>query len=285
MFDSETGLQNNLHRWYDPGTGRWISEDPIGFAAGDANLYRYVGNASTIYVDAMGLHRGLGNSYFENWIETQFSQARSGISDALRNVAEAANQAIAPVIAPIIAGFEEWKDYARRKGQWQSDRRWKLREGNLHLFEFNAQAGYGYRVTGTGESVTVVGHGFGQFEGKVAFVWGTKLVGRLNVRLQGTWTYVVCAPAAEWSIDAGINVSFSFGLQYKFGAVTRIGGASVTAEGGFGFSNFYSFKEKKWGEWKGTLYGRAYAEWKTGWWGSLRRREIRFTYGGELGID
>ncbi len=38
-FDDETGLQNNLHRWYDPVTGRWASEDPIGFAAGDANLY------------------------------------------------------------------------------------------------------------------------------------------------------------------------------------------------------------------------------------------------------
>jgi hypothetical protein len=27
---------------YDPTIGRWISQDPIGFAAGDANLYRYV---------------------------------------------------------------------------------------------------------------------------------------------------------------------------------------------------------------------------------------------------
>ncbi len=28
-----------------PVQGRWISQDPIGFEAGDANLYRYVGNA------------------------------------------------------------------------------------------------------------------------------------------------------------------------------------------------------------------------------------------------
>jgi RHS repeat-associated protein len=26
-------------------TGRWMSQDPIGFAGGDANLYRYVRNA------------------------------------------------------------------------------------------------------------------------------------------------------------------------------------------------------------------------------------------------
>src|SRR5262249_54514505 len=43
-FDTATGLQYNLNRWYDPKTGRWISEDPIGFVAGDTNLSRYVGN-------------------------------------------------------------------------------------------------------------------------------------------------------------------------------------------------------------------------------------------------
>ncbi|MBC7351273.1 MAG: hypothetical protein H5U08_02860 [Thermogutta sp.] len=42
-FDSDTELQNNLNRWYDASVGRWLSEDPIGFAGGDGNLYRYVG--------------------------------------------------------------------------------------------------------------------------------------------------------------------------------------------------------------------------------------------------
>ena len=55
MFDDATGLQNNLNRWYDPTVGRWISEDPIGFAAGDANIYRYVGNSPTNFVDPDGL--------------------------------------------------------------------------------------------------------------------------------------------------------------------------------------------------------------------------------------
>jgi RHS repeat-associated protein len=30
-------LQYNLNRWYDPAIGQWMSEDPIGFAAGNAN--------------------------------------------------------------------------------------------------------------------------------------------------------------------------------------------------------------------------------------------------------
>ena len=49
--DKDTGLQNNLHRWYDPKTGRWMTEDPIGFEAGDANVNRYCGNGPTMATD------------------------------------------------------------------------------------------------------------------------------------------------------------------------------------------------------------------------------------------
>jgi RHS repeat-associated protein len=55
-FDDDTGLQWNLNRWYDPGVGRWLSEDPIGFAAGDPNLYRYVGNSPGMFGDPDGLY-------------------------------------------------------------------------------------------------------------------------------------------------------------------------------------------------------------------------------------
>ena len=44
MYDTDTHLQNNLNRWYDPTVGRWLSEDPKGLSAGDANLYRSCGN-------------------------------------------------------------------------------------------------------------------------------------------------------------------------------------------------------------------------------------------------
>ena len=52
--DPETGLNYNRGRYYDPTTGRFISIDPIGFAAGDSNLYRYVGNNPLFYVDPFG---------------------------------------------------------------------------------------------------------------------------------------------------------------------------------------------------------------------------------------
>ncbi len=45
-------------RYYDPSAGRFVSPDPIGFAAGDANLYRYVANHATLSVDPSGLAEG-----------------------------------------------------------------------------------------------------------------------------------------------------------------------------------------------------------------------------------
>lgn len=41
-YDEDADLYYYRARWYDPVTGRFISSDPIGFAGGDTNLYRYV---------------------------------------------------------------------------------------------------------------------------------------------------------------------------------------------------------------------------------------------------
>jgi RHS repeat-associated protein len=56
-WDADIGLQYSRARWYDPSVGRWISEDPIGFAAGDMNLARYVFNSPINLVDPSG-HEG-----------------------------------------------------------------------------------------------------------------------------------------------------------------------------------------------------------------------------------
>ncbi len=53
-FDSDTQLQNDLNRWYDASVGRWLSEDPIGFDAGDVNLCGYVENRPTDTRDPTG---------------------------------------------------------------------------------------------------------------------------------------------------------------------------------------------------------------------------------------
>jgi len=54
-FDEETGLHYNRFRYYDPDIGRFVSQDPVGFAGGD-NFYQYAPNP-TGWVDPFGLAR------------------------------------------------------------------------------------------------------------------------------------------------------------------------------------------------------------------------------------
>ncbi|NUU69210.1 HNH endonuclease, partial [Enterobacteriaceae bacterium BIT-l23] len=51
--DSETGLHYNLFRYYDPGVGRFTTQDPIGLNGG-LNLYQYAPNPLG-WIDPMGL--------------------------------------------------------------------------------------------------------------------------------------------------------------------------------------------------------------------------------------
>jgi len=83
-LDAHAGLQNNLHRWYDAATGRWISEDPIKFEAGDANLSRYVGNNATNAVDPDGLEVVLPWDFGKNvYRETYWYDLSANVKDAL----------------------------------------------------------------------------------------------------------------------------------------------------------------------------------------------------------
>jgi RHS repeat-associated protein len=66
-FDAETGIYYYRARYYDPGVGRFLSEDPIGFFGG-RNFYAYVGNDPVRDVDSSGLSpimkSGTGNSSY-----------------------------------------------------------------------------------------------------------------------------------------------------------------------------------------------------------------------------
>ena len=53
-FDPESGLYYYRARYYDSTMGRFINEDPIGFAAGDDNFYGYVQNNPINFVDPDG---------------------------------------------------------------------------------------------------------------------------------------------------------------------------------------------------------------------------------------
>jgi RHS repeat-associated protein len=104
MLDAKTGLQWNINRWYDAKLGQWISEDPIGFAGGDENLRRYVGNDPGRRVDRTGLQAvegifsGLGSGvgqiatdilgYLAARVEGTLMAARAIVSASLPNCME-----------------------------------------------------------------------------------------------------------------------------------------------------------------------------------------------------
>ena len=68
--DTVTGLNLAVFREENPGTGRWDSQDPLGFGADDANLYRYVSNAASVGIDPGGLDgllEGIGKGFSDYW--------------------------------------------------------------------------------------------------------------------------------------------------------------------------------------------------------------------------
>jgi RHS repeat-associated protein len=61
--DDATGLIYYVFRWYDPNLGKWPSEDPMTFGAGDTNLSRMVANSVTNLIDPWGLQDAAPGSF------------------------------------------------------------------------------------------------------------------------------------------------------------------------------------------------------------------------------
>ena len=51
--DEETGLHYNRHRYYDPDTGQYVTQDPLGLEAG-VNIYTFAPNTES-WIDPLGL--------------------------------------------------------------------------------------------------------------------------------------------------------------------------------------------------------------------------------------
>lgn len=114
LYDPSTGLVYFINRWYDPTATVWISADPMGFAAGDTNLTRYVGNDASNFIDPWGLYPdevyvppadlegeafnarlAAGNERnFVNWFDGAFEGMGEFASDAMACARQGFNEAI-----------------------------------------------------------------------------------------------------------------------------------------------------------------------------------------------
>jgi RHS repeat-associated protein len=123
---SQVGLYDYRNRVYSAQIGRFLQTDPIRFAAGDANIYRYCGNEPINWFDPMGLCSKTSNS--ENF--NDFRQ----VWDALLSAGPFAAWDAQPFIGDtsgawaVNAGKQATKDYgnpdageAIRHEAWQSE--------------------------------------------------------------------------------------------------------------------------------------------------------------------
>jgi RHS repeat-associated protein len=88
-YDSESGLYYYRARYYDPRAGRFLTKDPIGFAAGDVNRYRYVGNNPINFADPWGQY-GWDVHYYKTYIWAK----EVGIEPTLAKIIAEANQSV-----------------------------------------------------------------------------------------------------------------------------------------------------------------------------------------------
>ncbi|NSX56968.1 PKD domain-containing protein [Parasulfitobacter algicola] len=107
-YDAETGLYYFRARHYDPYVGRFLQSDPLGFAAGDTNLYAYVWNDPANWTDPSGLKgqrkgRTAGGSMAAEWAGLTANVVRMGRS-AFRPIGKA-TRCLANKVATAISGI------------------------------------------------------------------------------------------------------------------------------------------------------------------------------------
>lgn len=117
--DTETGFYLCTFRYYDPVAGRWLTQDPIGYAGG-LNLYGYCGNGPVMSVDGLGWCKNPGI-----WVNfcSWFGGHKGAFDDYLANpvdwevagdVCDAACDATISIVTlqPLIAAADRWGNMA-----------------------------------------------------------------------------------------------------------------------------------------------------------------------------
>jgi RHS repeat-associated protein len=215
-LDLESGLNYYRARYYDSNVGRFISVDPMGFGAGDTNLYRYVSNNSTNYTDPSG-----EIAFLAPLVPWAIGAAVTGVTWALGGAAFGGVKESALSVAQNIDRGEsiDWGRALSKGG-----------EGAIS----GAVTGFGLGVVSTipGGSIFVAGF-------MTKGLWdGTRNFGYHG--REGEW-----AQAAVEAVDVGFGINNTRGPMNKaMGELSRAGKALYKAlpEGGWGRSPQWAFE-------------------------------------------
>lgn len=98
FYDSETGLNYNYFRDYDPAIGRYIQSDPAGLRDG-VNTYAYAGSNPSSFIDVLGLSKHDPSSQYCQDLRKKIENVRKDLEkryDELRSNLQELPQRIGP---------------------------------------------------------------------------------------------------------------------------------------------------------------------------------------------
>jgi RHS repeat-associated protein len=98
QYQATLGLDCTWARWYNPSTGTWQTQDPLGFAAGQSNLYTYSGNDPANFTDPSGLEKTTIGGKYEakiEWVGKWDSEDKKTVRAAALRAAKRIEHALA----------------------------------------------------------------------------------------------------------------------------------------------------------------------------------------------
>jgi RHS repeat-associated protein len=139
VWDEDAGLYYYRARWYDAATARFLSEDPLSFAAGDVNVSRYVFNSPTNFTDPSGMQINLppGNYLYDPAARAE----NEALNRAVAQSTPVVNVGLGERIGNVFSGL--WNDAGiMAQNPWET---WKgyrngINTGNKALINAGADA-------------------------------------------------------------------------------------------------------------------------------------------------